>query len=121
MTGSIEAIAAITSATRPPSALAGIDCRFTKLGSLTWTRRARCGLVGPQRPGAAVGHQVRAELAARRLDRGVDLPGRHLEALGDQLEVVDQGLHRLAHDLLDVLERVAHAVAADGQLRGPGD
>src|SRR5690606_32164819 len=44
LTGSIEAMAAMTSATRPPSAMAGIDCRFTKLGSLTWTRS---GLVPP--------------------------------------------------------------------------
>jgi hypothetical protein len=44
-----------------------------------------------------------------------------VEALGDQLEVVDQRLHRLTHDLADVLEGVAHAVRPDRQLRGPGD
>src|SRR3954454_5118699 len=72
-------------------------------------------------PGAAVADHVVAELAAGRLDRHVDLPGRHPETLGDQLEVVDQGLHGLAHDVLDVLEGVAHAVGAEVELGGPGD
>ena len=34
---------------------------------------------------------------------------------------MDQRLHRLTHDLRDVLQRVAHAVDADGELRRPGD
>src|SRR2546430_989078 len=34
------------------------------------------------------------ELAARGLDREVSLSRRHPEALGDELEVVDQSLHR---------------------------
>ena len=62
-----------------------------------------------------------AEFTARVLDADVGLTGRHLEALGDQLEVVDQRLHRTTHDLLDVVERVAHAVGADRQLCGPAD
>src|SRR6202171_1420683 len=44
------------------------------------------GLVG------AVGDQVDAELALRRLDRSVDLAGRHMEALGIELAVMDQRL-----------------------------
>lgn len=55
MTGSIEATAAITSATSPPSDIAGIACRFTKLGSRTWTRSGRvppsdtrCALSSPR-------------------------------------------------------------------------
>ena len=43
----------------------------------------------------AVGDEVAADLAARRLDRDVRLARRHLEALGEQLEVVDQRFHRL--------------------------
>ena len=38
----------------------------------------------------AVGHQVHPELAARRLDAGIDLARRHLHALGHHLEMVDQ-------------------------------
>ena len=81
----------------------------------------RVAEVRPERAGAAVGDDVGAELAAGRLDRHVGLAGRDPEALGDQLEVVDQGLHRLAHDVADVVEAVAHAVAADRELAGPGD
>src|SRR5258705_4492670 len=49
------------------------------------------GLVG------AVGDQIDAELALRRLDRGIDFAGRHMEALGVKLEVMDQRLHRTLH------------------------
>src|SRR5215213_10554719 len=42
----------------------------------------------------AVGAHEAAVLAARALDRVVDLARRHAEALGDKLEVVDQRLHR---------------------------
>ncbi len=35
--------------------------------------------------------------------------------------MVDQRLHRLAHDVLDVLQAVAESVWAQGQLRRPGD
>ena len=42
----------------------------------------------------AVGDDEAAELAARRLDRVVDLARGDPEALGDELEVVDQRLHR---------------------------
>ena len=45
--------------------------------------------------GAAVGDEVAAELAAGRLDGHVDLALGHLEALGEELEVVDERLHRL--------------------------
>jgi hypothetical protein len=64
---------------------------------------------------------VGTELAARGLHRGVDLPGGHPEAFGDELEVVDQGLHRLAHDVLDVVHGIAQPVSAESKLRGPGD
>ena len=39
--GSIEAIAAMTSAIMPPSLIAAVACRLTKLGSRTWTRHGR--------------------------------------------------------------------------------
>src|SRR5262245_26250671 len=57
-------------------------------------RRADLALV---RLVGAVGDQIDAELALGRLDRGVDLAGRHVEALGVELEVMDQRLHRLLH------------------------
>ena len=47
------------------------------------------------RLGRAVAGDVAAELAARALDGDVDLALGHLEALGEDLEVVDQRLHRL--------------------------
>ena len=111
-TGSSEATATTTSATCPPSHMIDVACRLLK------RRVAEVRAVGAR---AAVGDQVHAQLAARVLDRLEHLAGRDPEALGHQLEVVDQRLHRGAHDLADVVERVAHAVGADGQLRGPGD
>ena len=68
---------------------------------------------------ATVGHHVHAELAARRLDRDVHLPGRHPDALGDQFEVVDQGFHRAAHDLGDVFLRVAKTVGPEFEVGRP--
>src|SRR6202140_4333176 len=58
------------------------------------TRRADLAFVGLV---GAVGDQVDAELALRRLDRGVNLAGRHMEAFGIELEVVDQRFHRALH------------------------
>ena len=60
---------------------------------------ARCGIaarpdlaaVGPV---GAVGDQIDAELALRRLDRGVGLAGRHMKAFGVKLEVMDERFHR---------------------------
>src|SRR5438093_10254863 len=43
----------------------------------------------------------------------VDLSGRNLEALGHDLEVVDQGLHGVLHDVLHVCHRVADAVRSE--------
>src|SRR3989304_3613106 len=45
--------------------------------------------------GAARGDHVDAQFAARRLDRLVHLTGRNPEPLGEDLEMVDQGFHRL--------------------------
>src|SRR3954453_23550259 len=45
-------------------------------------------------PGA-VGHEVAADLTARGLDRRVGLARGDAEPLGEELEVVDQRLHRL--------------------------
>ena len=87
--------------------------------------------------GAAIGHDVAAQLPAGRFHRRVGLPRRHLEALGEELEVVDQGLHRLVDagpgrrgdllvlhpvvaaghaldDLADQPHRLADLVQADG-------
>ena len=57
-------------------------------------RRADLALVGLV---GAVGDEIDAELALRRLDRGVNLAGRHVIALGVELEVMDQRLHRALH------------------------
>ena len=71
----------------------------------------------------AVADDVAAELAAGRLDGDVGLALGHLEALGEDLEVVDQRLHRLVdagprrrRDLL-VLDAV---VAGRASGRGSG-
>src|SRR5258705_8893224 len=58
------------------------------------TRRADLAFV---RLVAAIGDQIDAELALRRLDRGVDLAGWHVKAFGVELEVMDQRLHRALH------------------------
>src|SRR5207237_2873635 len=50
------------------------------------TGRADLALVGLV---AAVGDEIDTELALGRLDRGIDLAGRHVEALGIELEVMD--------------------------------
>src|SRR5581483_3169735 len=42
---------------------------------------------------AAVGDRINAELALGRFDRGIDLAGRHVHALGVELEVMDQRFH----------------------------
>ena len=60
------------------------------------------------------------EFSARRLDSGVDLPGRNPNTFGDELEVMDQALHRGAHDLGDVLRGVAEAVGPELQIGRPG-
>ena len=58
------------------------------------TRRADFAFV---RLVAAVGDQIDAELALGRFDRGIDFAGRHLEAFGVELEVMDQAFHRALH------------------------
>src|SRR5450759_1141374 len=45
----------------------------------------------------AVGDQIDAELALGRLDRGIHFAGRHVEALGVELEVLDQRFHGALH------------------------
>src|SRR5690606_18283421 len=77
--------------------------------------------VDAEGPGAAVGYGVDAEFPAGGFDGRVDLPGGDAEAFGDQFEVVDEGFHGLAHDVPDVVETVAHAVGAEGELGRPGD
>src|SRR6266849_5617176 len=52
---------------------------------------ALVGLVG------AVGDEIDPELALRRLDRGINLAGRHMDTFGIELEVMDQRLHRALH------------------------
>ena len=50
-----------------------------------------------------------------------DLTGRNPEALGHDLEVVDQRFHGVTHDFADVSCRVALTIGANRQLRGPGN
>src|SRR6266849_7336324 len=45
----------------------------------------------------AVGNEVNAELPLGGLDRGIGFAGRHVEALAEDLEVVDQLLHVALH------------------------
>ena len=85
MTVSSEPTIAIMSATSAS--------RHAGRGRLQRDERRRPELHAP-RPRAAVGDDVAAELAARRLDRDVHLALGDAVALGDDLEVVDQRLHR---------------------------
>src|SRR2546423_10191198 len=57
-------------------------------------RRPDLALVGPV---GAVRHQVDAELALGRLDRGIDLARGHVMALAVELEMVNGRLHRALH------------------------
>src|SRR5262249_49349412 len=56
--------------------------------------RADLALVGLV---AAVSDEIDAELALGRFDRGIDLAGRDVIALGVELEVGDQRFHRALH------------------------
>ena len=49
---------------------------------------------------ATVADDIESELAVRCLDRFVNLTRRHFDAFDDQLEVVDQRLHRIVHVVL---------------------
>ena len=73
----------------------------------------------PVRSGAAVGNHVHTEFAARRFHRDIDLARRHPYSLGDDLEMVDQALHGVTHDLGDVLGGVAQPVRAEFEVGGP--
>src|SRR5947208_11965341 len=55
---------------------------------------ADLALVGPV---AAVGDEIDPELALGGFDRGIDFAGRHVESLGVELEMMDQGFHRALH------------------------
>ena len=68
--------------------------------------------MGAVRPDATVRNKVAAELAAGSLNGLVHLASRHPEALGDNLEVMDESFHRLAHDMANVLIRIALTVGA---------
>src|SRR5882762_2345086 len=60
-------------------------------------REARCADLALVGLVAAVGDEIDAELALRRLDRGIDFAGRHVDAFGVELEVMDKGFHRALH------------------------
>ena len=115
------------SAISTPLQSAATVCSMIRLAERKCTRYGR---------EPTVGDEVAAELAARPLDRDVDLAGRDAKALGDELEVVDERLHRRVqlvawrqHDLavvgdpralgqpverrLDDVERLADLVEAD--------
>ena len=82
-------------------------CRLTKEGSRKWTR---AGFAEPsartKQPSSPRG----------RLDRVVDLAGRDPVALGDELEVVDQRLHRGR----ELRARRQHVLAVVGDERALG-
>ena len=73
--------------------------------------------VHARRLGGAVRAQEHAHLAARRLDRVVDLARRHAEALGDELEVVDQRLHARR----ELVSRRQRVLAVGGDVRALGE
>ena len=78
--------------------------------------RADLALVGPV---GAVGDEIDPELAFRRLDRRIDLARRHVEALGVELEMMDQGFHGALHHLApgrnDLVVGEYHGTLALGQ------
>ena len=86
MTGSTEEMTATASAIRPTAQ------QHRQHLEVDEARPPDVHAVGLRRP---VGDQVAAELAPGRLDGHVDLALGHPEALGEDLEVVDQGLHAL--------------------------
>ncbi len=77
-------------------------------------RRADLALV---RFVGAVGDEIDAELALGRFDRGIHLAGRHVIALGVELEVVDQRFHRALH-LVALGRHDLVVVDGDGPLPG---
>ena len=85
---SIEPMTATTSASSRPLHMVSSACRVAKLG---------VAHVHAVRLGGAVGDDVVAHLAARRLDRLVDLAGGNGEAFGHDLEVMDERLHLRLH------------------------
>ncbi len=101
MTGSSDAATATRSATAVSRTQVAVAWSAAKLGARNFTRH---GL------GTAVGDEEAPALAARRLDRDVDLPLGHEIALGDDLEVVDEGLHRG----VELLARREHDLAVVG-------
>src|ERR1035437_273334 len=85
---SSEPMIAETSASMCPRLKKSIACRWANEGARI------LHLVGPV---SAVRDQVDAELALGRLDRGIDLAGGYVVALGIELEMVDSRLHRALH------------------------
>ena len=79
---------ALTSASMCLRHRKSIACRWAKPGARS---------LHPIRLVGAVGHEIDAELALRRLDRRINLARRHLVALGIKLEVMDQRFHRPLH------------------------
>src|SRR4051794_40097655 len=64
------------------------------VGQALEVHEARPPDVAAERLGAAVRHHVAPRFAARAFDADVDLALGHLEALGEDLEVVNQRFHR---------------------------
>ena len=87
-TMSIEPMIATRSASMWPRHMKSVACRKAKPGALILQRYGR--LVPSD-------DEVDAELALRRLDRRVGLAGRHVVALGVELEMMDQRFHRMLH------------------------
>src|SRR5688572_16488179 len=67
----------------------------------------------------AVAHQIDAELALWVLDGGIRLAFRHVEAFGEELEMVDQllhvRLHRFARRRCDLVVAGDHRAGVDAQ------
>ena len=59
--------------------------------------KSRCSQLAAERLVGAVGNQVAGEFALRRFHRRIGFTGGHAIAFGEQLEVMDEGLHRFLH------------------------
>src|SRR5207248_4675010 len=88
----------------------GDGAALNQFGQRLQVGERRRALVHPQRPTRAVAHDVKTQLATRRLDADIRLAGGWPDALGPQLEVVDDRLHALGQ----LFTRRRHDLAVAG-------
>src|SRR4051794_33037579 len=120
LAGCVEPTPAVTGRPRPSRCRASRrsrSCRRSARPACTWrspaARRTKARGTSRATAWAAVGADVAPELPARRLDREVHLALWNAETFRDDLEVVDQGLHRR----VQLVPRRQHDLAVVGDPR----